>query len=107
MPASTGENGLFDTRQYTYLPGWAKSLVLGAAGALLVLAVTMIHRSLNTHETGDFIVFYMSLAQTAVLILIFAILVLFSTRDANVGHLHRLSDTFIKRSEEHRLNSSH
>lgn len=87
--------GFFDARHYTYLPPWAKAAVLAAATLLLLLAAVMIYRSLGRNDAGDNILFYLSLAQTGALALIFAIILLFSTRDGNVHMLHRLGDQFL------------
>lgn len=87
--------GFFDARHYTYLPAWAKAAVLAAATLLLLLAAVMIYRTLGRADAGDSILFYLSLAQTGALALIFAIILLFSTRDANVHNLHRLGDQFL------------
>lgn len=86
----------FDARQYTYLPGWAKGTVLGAAAALLALAIAMIWRTLASGAPDDHIVFYLSLAQTAMLVLIFGVILLYSTRDANAVGLQRLGDGFLR-----------
>lgn len=87
--------GFFDARHYTYLPTWAKGAVLAAATLLLLLAAVMIYRNLGRDEAGDDILFYLSLAQTGALALIFAVILLFSTRDANVRDLRRLADQFL------------
>jgi len=88
-------NALFDTRTYTFLPLWAKGLVLGAGVVLLVLAVLLVAQALDAGDASDRIVLGLSLAQTAALALIFAVVVLFSTRDANARHLQRLGDAFL------------
>lgn len=95
MTEAGGTPGVFDARHYTYLPAWAKGAVLAAATLLLFLAAVMIYRTLGRDDAGDNILFYLSLAQTGALALIFAIIILFSTRDANVHDLHRLGDQFL------------
>lgn len=85
----------FDVRHYTYLPGWAKGAVLAAAGLLLLLSAVMVGRSLFGQEQGDHVLFYLSLAQTAALVLVFGVILMYSTRDANASHLRTLSDAFI------------
>jgi hypothetical protein len=94
MSAPSG-NGLFDTKQFIFLPGWAKSVIVVAALAFLGLAAFMVWRSLGIEDSGDHIVFYLSVAQTAIVVLLSAILVLFATRDANVDRLHDLTDSFL------------
>lgn len=87
--------GYFDARHYTYLPTWAKGAVLAAATILLLLAAVMIYRTLGRDDGGDNLLFYLSLAQTGALALIFGIILLFSTRDANVHDLRRLGEQFL------------
>lgn len=86
-----------DARHYTYLPGWAKGAVLAAAGLVLLLSATLLCRALLSQEQGDHVLFYLSLAQTAALVLVFGVILMFSTRDANAANLQRLSDAFITR----------
>lgn len=95
MAEASNTQLFFDARNYTYLPSWAKALVLGAAMLLLLLAVVMIYRTLAAQQPGGDILFYLSLAQTGALALIFGVILLFSTRDANVHHLRRLGDQFL------------
>jgi hypothetical protein len=95
MSAEHPGGGLIDTKQFIFLPGWAKLAIVGAASAFLLLAAFMVWRSLGGEDSADHIVFYLSVAQTAIVVLVSAILILFATRDANVDRLHQLTDAFI------------
>ena len=95
MTEGNTASALFDTRTYTFLPTWAKAVVLGAGVLLLVLAIALVGNALDAGDASDRMVLGLSLAQTAALVLVFAIVVLFSTRDANATHLQRLGDAFL------------
>ncbi len=88
---------VMDAKQFIYLPKWVKAAILVAAAALLVLAAVGIQQALIAKKEGESIVFYVSVAQTAALVLIFFLVATFSRRDANADQLHLLTDEFLKR----------
>lgn len=86
-----------DTRQFIYLPKWVKATVLAAATVLLGIAVAAILLAIADHTFGgEFVVFFISVGQSAALVLIFLLIASFSRRDANVNHLHTLVDEFLR-----------
>lgn len=85
-----------DTRQFIYLPTWVKATILVAATLLLGIAVVAVTMAIVAHTLGEFVVFFVSVGQSAALILIFFLIISFSRRDANVAHLHVLIDEFLR-----------
>jgi hypothetical protein len=85
-----------DTRQFIYLPTWVKGTILVAATLLFGMAVVAVITAISVHTGGEFVVFFISVGQSAALVLIFFLIASFSRRDANVTHLHVLVDEFLR-----------
>jgi len=96
MAESGGNLGVLDAKQFIYVPKWVKIAILASAAVLLLLAAVSVIRALTSDSQGESIVFFVSVAQTATLVLIFFLLITFSRRDANVEQLHHLTDEFLR-----------
>jgi len=96
MSEGSSGAGVMDARQFIYLPRWVKMCVLAATAMLLLLAAASVYEAISSKAHGDSLVFYLSVAQSAALVFIFFLIVVFSRRDANVEQLHLLVDEFLK-----------
>jgi len=92
---STGAS-VMDAKQFIYLPRWVKLTIIGATSVLLLLAGISVYNAVMSESHGEAIVFFLSVTQSAALVLIFFLVVTFSRRDANVEQLHVLVDEFLR-----------
>ncbi len=79
-----------------HLP-WVELTILIAAMVVFMLASVSVYRAVVADSHGESIVFFLSVSQSAGLILIFFLVVTFSRRDANVEQLHVLADEFLRK----------
>lgn len=94
MSESAGGSSMMDAKQFIYLPSSVKIVVIGVAGLLLLLSALSVWQALASHAHGENVVFFLSIAQSAAVILSFFLIASFSRRDANVDQLHVYTDEF-------------
>lgn len=97
MSEGNAGGSVMDAKQFIYLPRWVKIGIMGATAVLLLLAAFSVYQALTSHAHGEAIVFFLSVAQSAALVLIFFLIATFSRRDANVDQLHLLTDEFLRK----------
>ena len=94
MAEGAGNVSFIDTRQFAYFSTKSKIALTIALSIFLVVPGACIFYSLARHESGEFIVFYLSIFQTSFLAALLCLFLGLSGRDANRKNLSTLVDKF-------------
>ena len=86
-----------DARHYLALPRWIKSLLFGIAGTSFVVSIALVVRWMASPRAGENILFYLSVAQTAALVLVFMLVVVYATQDGTARQLTDLGNEFVRK----------
>lgn len=86
-----------DTRHYLALPKWIKFLLFGIAGISFAVSIALVIRWMASPRAGENILFYLSVAQTAALVLVFMLVVVYATQDGTARQLSHLGNEFVRK----------